>query len=171
MNSLIRRIELVANIAIILVAILLGVVLVRNYFFRRPFEPQTSSTSTVRPGMKLSVPDIDWKANGRTLVIALSTQCHFCTESAPFYQRIATERAKAGNLRLLAILPQPVTESEQYLKELGITVDGVKQLQLDSIGVNGTPTLILANSEGVVANSWRGKLLSEKESEVISSLK
>src|SRR5437773_4294265 len=141
MNSLIKRIELVSNVAIIVVAILLAVVLVRSYLFRQSSATQTSvsSTAAVRPGTKLSLPGVDWKTNGRTLVMALSTQCHFCTESAAFYKRIAEERAKAGNLRLLAVLPQPVTESEQYLKESGVTVGGVKQLRLDSIGVNGTP--------------------------------
>ncbi len=103
--------------------------------------------------------------------MALSTQCHFCSESAQFYQRVAQERTRAGSLRLVAVLPQPVDESQQYLKELGVTVDDVKQLRLDSIGVNGTPTLIMANSEGIVADSWRGKLSDEKELEVIARLK
>jgi hypothetical protein len=37
--------------------------------------------------------------------------------------------------------------------------------------VNGTPTLIEANSEGVVVDSWRGKLPSDKEAEVLNRLK
>src|SRR3989440_6570834 len=145
MSSLIKRIELVANLAIIVVAILLGVVLVRSYLFRRPPATQTATASAIQPGTKLSLPGVDWKANGRTLVMALSTQCHFCSESAQFYQRVAQERTKTGNLRLLAILPQSLNESQTYLKELGVTVDDIKQLRLDSIGVNGTPTLIIAN--------------------------
>ncbi len=169
MRSLVKRIELVANLAIIVVAIMLGVVLVKTY--RRSSAAQTTATAAVRPGTKLSLPGVDWKANGRTLVMALSTQCHFCSESAQFYQRVAQERTRAGSLRLVAVLPQPVDESQQYLKELGVTVDDVKQLRLDSIGVNGTPTLIMANSEGIVADSWRGKLSDEKELEVIARLK
>src|SRR5436190_19962074 len=128
MNSLIKRIELVSNGAIIVVAILLAVVLVRSYLFRQSSATQTSvsSTAAVRPGTKLSLPGVDWKANGRTLVMALSTQCHFCSESAQFYQRVAQERTKTGNLRLLAILPQSLNESQTYLKELGVTVDDIK---------------------------------------------
>jgi len=173
MNSLIKRIELVSNVAIIVVAILLAVVLVRSYLFRQSSATQTSvsSTAAVRPETKLSLPGVDWKANGRTLVMALSTQCHFCSESAQFYQRVAQERTKTGNLRLLAILPQSLNESQTYLKELGVTVDDIKQLRLDSIGVNGTPTLIIANSEGIVADSWRGKLSADKELEVMGRLK
>src|SRR5437870_2162570 len=114
MNSLIKRIELVSNVAIIVVAILLAVVLVRSYLFRQSSAAQNSvsATTAVQPGTRLSLPDVDWKGNGRTLVMALSTQCHFCSESAAFYQRVAQERAKTGNLRLLALLPQSVDESQ-----------------------------------------------------------
>jgi hypothetical protein len=168
MRSLIKRIELVANLAIIAVALMLGVVLVKTY--RRPSAAQTTVTA-IRPGTNLSLRDVDWKANRRTLVLALSTQCHFCSESASFYQRVAQERAKSGSVRLVAVLPQPVEESQKYLKELGVTVDEIKQAKLDSIGVNGTPTLIVANDQGIVTDSWRGKLTDDNENVVLNRLR
>jgi hypothetical protein len=171
MSGLIKRIELIANLAIIVVAILLGVVLVGNYMLPRFRAPQQAAGSSIAPGTKLSLPGVDWKANGRTVVLALSTGCHFCTESAPFYQRVAQVRAKAGNIRLVAVFPEPVSEGQRYLSSLGVTVDEVRQAQLDSIGVIGTPTLIMTDGEGAVANSWRGKLPSEKESEVLARLR
>jgi hypothetical protein len=170
MHSLFKKVELVANVAIIAVAILLGAVLIKSFFSRSRVQP-SAPIQAIQPGTHLSLPGVDWKANGRTLVLALSTQCHFCTDSAPFYRRIAEQRSKAGNLRLIAVLPQPVADSQRYLKELGLTVDDVKQLPLDSLGVIGTPTLIEANNEGVVAASWRGKLTSEKEGEVLNRLR
>ncbi len=48
MRSLVKRIELVANLAIIVVAIILGVVLVKTY--RRSSAAQTTATAAVRPG-------------------------------------------------------------------------------------------------------------------------
>jgi len=170
MSTLIKRIEVLANVAIIFVAILLGVILVRNYMLPRSRAPQQPAAS-IPAGTKLSLPGVDWKANGKTLVLALSTACHFCTESAPFYQRVAQERAKAGNIRLVAVFPQPVPEGQKYLSSLGVTVDEVKQAQLESIGVIGTPTLIMTDGQGAVAESWRGKLPSEKESELLGRLK
>jgi thiol-disulfide isomerase/thioredoxin len=165
---LIKRIELIANLAIILVAVLLGVVLVRNHLQPKlPALPQSAANRPIPPGTKLSLAGVDWKGNGRTVVLALSTGCHFCTESAPFYQRVAQERAKAGHLRLVAVFPESVSEGQKYLSNLGVTVDEVRQARLDSIGVIGTPTLIMTDGEGAVAESWRGKLSSEKESEVL----
>lgn len=172
MATLTKRIELVANLAIIVVAILLGVVLVRNYMTpKAPASQQPAAATSIPPGTQLSLPGVDWKANGRTVVLALSTGCHFCTESAQFYQRVAQERAKAGNIRLVAVFPEPVSEGQKYLSKLGVTVDEVRQAQLDSIGVIGTPTLIMTDGEGAVADSWRGKLPSEKEAEVLARLR
>jgi hypothetical protein len=161
---------LVANVAIICVAILLAVVLARNYLLPKR-APQQSAAASIQPGTKISLAGVDWKANGKTLVLALSTGCHFCTDSASFYQRVAQERAKANNIRLVAVFPESVSEGQKYLGNLGVTVDEVRQARLDSIGVSGTPTLIMTDGEGAVAESWRGKLPREKESEVFARLR
>lgn len=173
MNSLIKRIELVANLAIIAVAILVAMVLVRSYLLPRFRPPQQTVRSAIGigPGTQLSLPGIDWKGNGGTLLLALSTQCHFCTESGPFYKRIVDERVRNPKLRLVAIFPQSVPEAQKYLRDLGVNVDDVRQSQLESLGVDGTPTLIIGNNEGIVADFWRGKLTSDKEAEVLSRLK
>ncbi len=172
MSKFFKRTEMVANVAIIVVAVLLGVVLVRNYLLPKPPAPPPSqAAAAIAPGTKLSMPGVDWKANGRTMVLALSTGCRYCTESGPFYQRLAQERAKAQNLRVVAFFPEPVEQSQKYLSDLGVAVDEVRQGRLDSIGVRGTPTLILADGDGAVVESWRGKLPDEKESEVLARLK
>jgi hypothetical protein len=54
-----------------------------------------------------------------------------------------------------------------FLSHLGVHL---KQLQPTSIGVDGTPTLLLINKDGIVTDSWRGKLPPEKEREVIARL-
>jgi hypothetical protein len=167
MSQLLKKTEMVANIAIVIVAILLGVVLVKNYLLPKP---QPAMPTAVAQGTKLSLP-VDWKANGRTLVLALSTVCRYCTESGPFYQRLAQERATNPNIRLVAVFPQSVADAQKYLSNLGVTVDEVRQARLDSIGVMATPTLILANADGAVAESWQGKLPGETESELLAKLK
>jgi hypothetical protein len=131
------------------------------------------ASNTVEDGMvgkAISLPGTDWKRSDRTLVFVLSTGCHFCTESASFYKELAQKRAKQGNTRLVAVLPQPVDAGRKYLSDLGIAVDDVKQLPPNSIGVHGTPTLLLVNKDGVVTNAWRGKLPADKERDVIARL-
>lgn len=170
MNTFVKRIEFAANVAIIVVAILLGVVLVRNYLFRSPTPTQIPAVAGIETGTKLSLSGVDWNTSKRTLVMALSTECHFCTESAPFYQRLAQERARNLNLRLIAVFPQKSQESLEYLKGLAVNVDDVRQSELASLGVSGTPTLILLNNQGVVEDTWRGKLNGDREGDVLRRL-
>jgi hypothetical protein len=171
MSSLVKKIEVTANVAIIVVAVLLGVVLIRSFYSSRPRAHTQETAAAMPPGTRLPLSGFDWKTNDRTLILALSTQCHFCTDSASFYQRVAQQRATTPSLRVLAVLPQPIDESREYLKKLGVTVDEIKQLELNTLGVNATPTIIVANNEGVVTDSWRGKLTAEKEAEVLSKMK
>ena len=169
MNSLSKKLELIANVAIIVVALLLGAVLVKRYLL-----PQTTNARAVdariQPGTRLSLPGMEWGRSDKTLLLVLSTQCHFCTESAPFYQRLAREQSRVGRARLVAVLPQSVAEAQKYLGEHGIAVDEVRQLSPDAVGAAGTPTLIMLDSAGSVVESWVGKLPPDKESEVITRL-
>lgn len=167
-----KRIELLANISIILVAALLGIVLVKSYLLTNTPKPKPAASSTgsnqLRAGTNISIPDIDWSKNGQTIVLAISDGCHFCSESAPFYQRLWTERR---NTHLVAVLPQPVEESKKYLNGLNVSIDDVRQVPLASFGVTSTPTLILVNDKGAIINSWVGKLTADREREVLASLR
>ena len=107
--------------------------------------------------------------DGRTLVLAISTRCHFCTESAPFFKKIEKERA--SDLKLVAVLPQPVEEARKYLEGEGVQVDEVRQASLQSIGVAGTPTLLLVDGRGRISDVWRGKLQPVDEEKVIATVR
>lgn len=160
-----KKIEITANIAIIVVSILIGYVLVQKYLFRS----NTQVPPTVPIGKKLSLPDVDWAKNGRTLLLVLQDGCHYCSESAPFYQRLVGETHKR-NISVVAVFPQSAEVGRSYLNNLKISVNAVKQVSLKSIGVLGTPTLLLVNRIGEVVSGWIGKLPSEKEAEVTRSL-
>ena len=165
MNNLTKRLEQLANVAIIVVALLLGGVLVKQYLLPPAETPQAQAR--LKPGTKLSVPGVEWGKNERTLLLVLSTSCHFCTESSPFYQRLAQEKARKGGVGLVAVMPQSVDESQKYLNDHGVSVDDIKQASLDTVQARGTPTLILADRTGTVVESWVGKLPAEKEAEVL----
>lgn len=162
-----RKIEVIANIAIIVVAILLGFVLVKTYFW------PTSKDAVARPpvnivGQKLSLPDVDWSKNGRTLVLVLQSNCRFCTDDAPFYRELLKRQAAQPGLKLLAVLPDSIDAAKAYLGSLGVTIDEIRQSSLKSIGVAGTPALLMVDSNGVVTDAWMGRLDSAGEAEVIS---
>lgn len=166
MKNLNKQINLALNLMIALVLVSIGVVVIKHYWH--------SSRSTTPPrnygvptGSKVSLPDVDWEKNGQTLLLVLDTGCPYCTASAPFYQQIVRETAQNGRLQLIAVLPQEVSKSRQYLSDLKVPIDEVRQSSLNALGVKGTPTLILINSKAEVVRSWPGKLPPEEESEVL----
>ena len=186
-ENILKAVQVAANLAIIFLAVTLGAVLIKTYVAApkpaltnsQPYQVTNQPTSAfprpalppdtqIQPGAKLEVPGIDWTKNGRTLVMAVSDKCHYCTESAPFYQQLAKSHQ---NVRLIALLPQPPDQGRQYMDHLQVSVDEVRQAPLTTLGIRGTPTLILLDSGGAIVKAWRGKLTADKESEVLASLK
>jgi hypothetical protein len=80
------------------------------------------------------------------------------------------EAAAAKNVKLIAVVPHSSAEGREYLNGLSVPITEVRQTSFDSIGVTGTPTLILLDDQGAVAEVWVGKLSPEKESEVLGRL-
>ena len=156
---MIKKLEVLANIAVVITSVVLSSVFVKKYFFSSTKQEASveavqskspasgaSRRPSIQAGTKVSLPGIDWSKTDHTLLLALSTTCHFCTESAPFYQQL--QREKKDDMHLVALLPQPLQESRTYLDKLGIKVDDVAQSPLNSVGVSGTPTLLLIDNQG-----------------------
>ena len=172
LNNLANKVQLLAHLATILIAILLGIAVTEQYFLAKQTRyPEPTPFVALRAGARLAVPGIDWTKNDRTLLMALSRGCHFCSASAPFYKKLTQELSARKDVGMVAAFPQPVDEAQNYLSTLGVSISDVRQLRLDSLGVLGTPTLILVNREGVVINAWRGQLPPDKEEEVLNQLK
>ncbi len=170
-GKIFKRAELVTNIAIILVALLLCAVVVKRHLLSGGDAASSRSADpSLAAGTKVSLPDVDWAKNGQTLVLVLSRDCHFCTESAPFYQRLVRETAGRADVHLVAVLPQGVDEAREYLGSLGIAIGDVRHARPRAVGAQVTPTLILVNETGTVRDSWVGKLEAPQEAEVLARL-
>jgi thioredoxin-related protein len=162
-----QRVELLTNITIIIVAVMFGYFLIQN--FLSPKQPQPQPIKEIAKGTKINLADVDWQSNQKTILLVMQKGCHFCTESMPFYKTLI-QKASEKSVKVVAVLPNSLEESNKYLKENGIQIQEIRQSSLGKIDVQGTPTLLLLNEKGEVSNSWVGKLPSEKEKEVISQL-
>lgn len=166
MQNKTRKMDMLVNVAIVLVAVVLCAVLAKQYLLtnasERPHGPEV--------GSKLDVAGLDLSGEDRTLLLVLQKGCHFCTESGPFYQRLAREAAaRGGRVKLLAVLPQEEEEGRKYLGELGVTIERVAQARLGTLDVTGTPTLIMLD-RGKVSGVWVGALTPDREAEVLDKL-
>jgi thiol-disulfide isomerase/thioredoxin len=177
----IKKLETLANVAVLITSVVLCSVLVKKYFFsptkpEAPVEAVESKSpassalrrSSIQAGTKISLPGIDWTKSTRTVVLALSTTCHFCSESAHFYQKLQQE--KPNGVRLVAVFAQPVEDSRDYLNKLGVSVSDLVQSSLGSVGVSATPTLLLIDNEGSITESWMGKLSDSEAAKVFAQI-
>lgn len=170
--NLSKKLESAANVATIVLVVLVGWTLLRANFAPSPVAGANGQQPPApKVGLNLNqtpLKDINWATNKNTLVLGLQTTCHFCTDSAPFFQKLAL--AASGNTKIVAVLPQTVDESKQYLSKLGVRVDEIRTAPLSSINVSGTPTIMLVNDKGVVKNVWVGKLQEEQQTQVLTAI-
>jgi hypothetical protein len=159
--------ELAANIAILCVCVLIGVIGVKKFLLNSP----GAAVLMPQKGARFDLADVDWSRADRTLVMALSTQCHFCSESAGFYQRLLPA-ATVSKVPVVAVFPQPTNEAREYWTSRGLPLSGValKQAPMERIQVSGTPTLIVVDRKGLILRAWAGKLPAQGEAEVIKAI-
>jgi len=166
------KIEKMANIAVILVA----AVFIGNTFYDRVVprvEPGPNPPERMM-GKTLHLPSSVSTGTRVTVVLFVSPRCHFCTESMPFYTRLASLSARGSNFfRVLAITPEGAgwtEDGKKYFTDHGVRVDGVAQMQFSAVGVPATPTLALLDSSRRVVKAWTGKLPGDKEEDVIKAI-
>ena len=121
--------------------------------------------------MKVSLPDIDWAKNSRTMLFVLSSSCKYCKDSAPFYQRLIRESKGINDIQMVALLPQETKESKEYLADIGLAIKDVRETTPSAVGVSGFPALLLVDNTGTIKKAWVGKLTEDKETEVLHLMK
>jgi F plasmid transfer operon protein len=157
--------ELGAQVVIAIAVLVVAGVLVKRQVFP---SPSRTSAPQINAGEKLNVPNVDWERNRKSLVFFLQKGCHYCTESAPFYRQLIADAARK-NISSLAILPNSADDSRQYLQSLGLPIENVQTGPLASFKVNGTPTVMLVNQQGIVMSVWFGAA-PEREKEIRDKL-
>lgn len=167
-NNLVKKIEVFTNIAIILVALILGIVLVKKFLFTD--SPKNSPKETVAVGKKINFDQIDWASNNHTLLLILSKDCHFCSESMPFYQKLTQEISHNPAVRISAVFPQDTQTAKSYLDSNQLRIDQLYQADPPAFGVGGTPTMLLINNQGQVEETWFGKLTEDEQQKVLKRL-
>jgi hypothetical protein len=164
MKSAKKVLDWVLNVLTVVVALFLVGMAARHYL-----APNQDLNPALRHGALVSLSGINWAEQGRTLVIAMQVGCHWCEESADFYRDILASNSK-NTFHAVAVLPQSALESKVFLDSLGVHFSDLRQAEIRTLGVSGTPTLILVDRTGHVESSWVGKLLSEQENAVFKEL-
>ena len=156
----------ILNIAILVVAITLCALFVKKYFF----QPTQNYDYAIAPDARLFINGINWADSERTVLVALSKDCRYCSSSAEFYRRLAAGITSQTNTRLIAVFPERDSEAEAYLRQLEVPIREVRYVSLSSLGIKNVPTLAILDRNGVVTDMWVGKLSPLKESDLLAKL-
>ncbi|HEV2828129.1 MAG TPA: hypothetical protein VGW76_11055 [Pyrinomonadaceae bacterium] len=161
--------ETYTSIAVLLVAIASLSSLAINYF-------GTQQPTILRPGLERGmvlapIPTIDYGHSKQTLLIALNTNCSYCSESLPFYRKLVLANGLSNDsLHIVAVFPNKAEEVARYAKENDLLLDTITDLELSRFKISGTPTMILVNDSGEVNDFWIGKLPDTEADQLIRSL-
>jgi hypothetical protein len=163
MSEMKTKIEAIANVTVIVVALALGCVVLNRYV------ASSRAPRSVAAGDRLAkIPGLDWNQHRRTLVLVLNTGCHFCQDSIPFYQKLAQAQRPGRDVpEIVAVFPNEAEMVRQFTAHEGLTIQSVPGVPLEKLHVNGTPTLILVNREGLVERSWIGVLTARQEMDLL----
>jgi peroxiredoxin len=148
------NIELGLNIVVAIAVVVVAGVLVKRYLFQQPVSPGNRAPQ-ITTGERLTVPNVDWEQNRKSLVFFLKKDCVYCTSSAPFYRQLIEEASKR-NVKCLAILPDSIEEAREYVKSLDLPIDNVQAGMLPSYKVSVTPTVLFVDHQGIVKSVWVG---------------
>lgn len=163
-SPLTRKLEILSNVAVVVAAIALCVVLVRREWFP---PPQPGSPESLQ-GSIINIAALTPEPAERNLVLVLSQTCRFCEQEMPFYQSLSEQLR--GHASLLALFPPGEKEPEKYLASRSVHVDRVVSGSYMELGVRGTPTLLLVDARGKIKRAWVGALAPEQHKDVIESV-
>ena len=166
------RLEKASHISIVVLCCVAVFLLIERRF-------TASSVSTAPPavteaallGKELNLPGIDWAAADATLVLQISSTCHFCQESVPFYIRLLSARqAETRRTQVVVATPDELNLMQSYLEGAGLIVDKIVNIQRRASGPKGSPIVFLVNHKGTVKRAFVGKLDTSREEELLAHI-
>ena len=167
-----KKIEQITNVAILFFVCLFTALVVRGVWFR-PAIPKAQSTVTNKTlvGHHLNLPGSHFERSKQTLVVAAATYCHFCIDSIPFYKKLSGMRSEGRiSTPVIFAFPQSQQEVVPFLADNQLHPDVVLESSLTSLGVEGTPTLLLVDGQGNVTKEWIGKVDQPAENDILHLL-
>jgi peroxiredoxin len=153
-KNLRANIELGLQVVIAIAVVVVASVVVMRYLSPQQVNPGKSEPQ-ITAGTRLTVPNVDWQQNKKTLVFFLKKDCVYCKYGAPFYRELIEEASKRS-VKWLAILPEPVEEGTEYVRSLDLSIENVQSAPLSSYKVSSTPTVLFVDSQGIVKSVWTG---------------
>lgn len=120
-------------------------------------------------GKALSVRGVDISKHPFTFFIITSPSCNFCLNSARFHSALVLA-ARSRSIPLFVVVPRPEADNG-FLSSYGLqSAKVLRWLDLNR-RPQGTPSVLLVDSTGIIRRIWLGELGLEEQSELWNALK
>ena len=164
------KLEKTATVSFVASFLLLAGVLTRSYILSH--RPDPRAVPLVKTGELVRLPGFTPGSAQSTLVLVLSSQCHYCLDDLPFYKQLSAFRKSSGDsIHLIAVLPERTTSAREFLSNAGIGADDVLSMTPRRLGVQLLPTLLLLDRDGKLQQFWVGELNRNQREEILSVLR
>lgn len=173
-GHMVRRLEMLANVSIVAAALVFCATMVKDRWTNKAAAAPRDLTAATEGRLlssQLNLPGVRWDQASKTLVMALSTQCHFCQESTPFYKALTTSPSVTSKrVSILMVFPQPQNDAETFVRDKDINGDRIVSMPLQKLGITSTPTLLLVDRSGKVERLWIGVLSHLQQKDLLEEL-
>jgi peroxiredoxin len=151
-----RNIETVTQVVIAVAVIIVGGAVVKRYFFHPPTARALAlEQAQLLKGTRMTLPNVNWEKNRKSLVFFLRKDCTYCKTAAPFYRELIDEAAKR-DVKTLSILPDSLDEGKKYVQSLDLPIEDVQMGSLSSYKIPATPSVLFVDHQGMIRGVWVG---------------
>jgi thioredoxin-related protein len=162
-----KLLDKIANVFVIIGIAAFLVIAVHNRVWKPNNQPKSQAAMAEElRGKTIQVSGLSFPRPRASVLLVISTNCHFCRDSLPFYRTLSDDLK--GKADLLAVLPQPQTEASAFLSSAHVEVTQLATASLSQLGVTGTPTMLLLDPNGKVQEVWVGRLDESRQAQVRS---
>jgi thiol-disulfide isomerase/thioredoxin len=133
-----------------------------------PSSPSSYQASSKSVGRYL--PGVDWAKHKRTAVIALRTDCPYCQKSLPLHRKIAQLASENPDIGIIAVFSEPLMQARSALELERLPIKDVVTGDMSPLKVVGTPTVLVADSEGNLVSRFDGFLDDRRASDLLVTL-
>jgi len=106
-----------------------------------------------------------------SLLLVVRSGCKYCTESVPFYQNLVKEvRLSKMPVQLIGVCLESDKACADYFAQTKVAVDATIGAPRGLEKIQGTPTLVMLDPSGKVAETWVGALNPEGQKAVLAAL-
>jgi len=99
------------------------------------------------------------------LKFVLATDCQYCEKSYEFYRALLSSRIDK-EFKAVAVFPEDPSLTREFLRMRGLAFDEIEQASYAELGVAGTPSLLLMNSDGREVGRWIGLQSNELQARI-----